>query len=119
MFAFLLFACSGLQIGAQVGDRCESPCAITLPHPLLPAGQHFASFNLQGGDLVTASEARVGSVTLLHPRGKKGMVIAESILRGETPAALAGTWVLQMDAQGVVHEHGERPDAIQDLLLTP
>ncbi len=119
MLALFLFACSGLQLGTQVGERCESPCAVTLPHPLLPDGQQFASFNLQGGDLVSASEANVGSVTLLHPKGKKGMAIAESILHGETPAALAGRWVLVMDAQGVVHEHGQRPEGIQDLVLSP
>lgn len=119
MLALFLLACSGLQLGAQVGERCESPCAVTLAHPLLPEGQHFATFNLQGGDLVTASEASVGSVTLLHPKGKKGMALAESILRGQTAPALAGTWVLVMDAQGVVQEHGQRPDGIQDLVLSP
>ena len=78
-----------------------------------------AAFSLQGGDLVTASQAKLGSVTLLHPKGKKGLALAESILSGELPAAMAGTWVLVMDAQGGVHEHGVRPDGIQDLELTP
>lgn len=119
MLILVLFACSGLQLGAQVGQRCDQPCAVSLPHPLLPEGQQFATFNLQGGDLVTATEASLGSVTLLHPNGRKGMALAQSILRGETHAAMAGTWVLVMDAQGVVHEHGQRPQAIQDLILTP
>lgn len=119
MFALFLLACGGLQLGAQVGERCESPCPVTLQHPLLPEGQQFASFSFQGGDLVTASQAKLGSVTLLHPKGKKGMALAESILHGELPAAMAGTWVLFMDAQGVVHEHGERPTGIQELELSP
>ena len=119
MFALFLLACGGLQLGNQVGERCETPCAVTLQHPLLPEGQQFAAFSLQGGDLVTASQAKLGSVTLLHPKGKKGLALAESILSGELPAAMAGTWVLVLDAQGVVHEHGVRQDGIQDLALTP
>lgn len=119
MFALLLLACTGIRLGTPLGERCEDPCSVTLQHPLLPEGQHFATFSLQGGDLVTASEAKLGSVTLLHPKGKQGMALAESILHGQTPAAMAGTWVLVMDAQGVVHEHGARPQGIRDLVLTP
>lgn len=119
MLALLLLACTGLQLGAQVGERCDTPCAVTLQHPLLPEGQHFASFTLQGGDLVTVHEAKVGSVTVLHPKGKQGQALAERILRGETPGAMAEAWVLQMDAQGVVHEHGTRPAGITELKLSP
>jgi hypothetical protein len=119
VFALFLIACGALKIGVQVGERCESPCAVALQHPLLPDGQEFATFTLQDGDLVTAAQADLGSVTLLHPRGRKGMALAESILHGETPAAMADMWVLVMDAQGVVHEHGVRPEGIRDLKLNP
>lgn len=119
MLALILLSCTGLQLGAPVGERCDAPCPVTLQHPLLPEGQHFATLNLQGGDLVTAYEATVGSVTVLHPKGKKGLAVAQGILQGETEAALAGMWVLEMDAMGVVHEHGTRPAGITDLELTP
>ena len=120
MFALFLLACGGLQLGNQVGERCETPCAVTLQHPLLPEGQQFAAFSLQGGDLVTASQAKLGSVTLLHPSWLWSPSTAPTFLRPTStlrPAVLpfsappppsAGRSIIQLPPASVCEGKGER-----------
>lgn len=114
----LLAACAGRRMPEHTACTPE-PCAISLQHPALPDGEGFASFTLEGGALVTRASASA-SVSVLHDDPREASALAERFLEhGVDPLHVGDAWVLAIDAQGVVTEHGVRSAQITELVLTP
>jgi hypothetical protein len=114
----LLAACAGRRMPEHTACTPE-PCPVSLQHPALPEGEVFATFTLEGGALVTRADA-TSSVSVLHDDPRTATTLAERFLtQGVDPTQLDQAWVLAIDGQGVVTEHGVRSAQITELVLTP